>query len=37
MKQDTINWLASQIRENRIAYKRLIRELHKEIKDNGKM
>jgi hypothetical protein len=31
MNQDTVNWLADQIRESRIAYKRLVRELHQEI------
>jgi hypothetical protein len=31
MNQYTVNWLAEQIRESRIAYKRLIRELHQEI------
>ena len=31
MNQDTVDWLADQIRESRISYRRLIRELHQEI------
>jgi hypothetical protein len=31
MNQDTVNWLSAQIRETRIVYKRLLRELHQEI------
>lgn len=31
MNQQTVDWLARQIRESRIQYKRLLKELHKEI------
>ena len=31
MNQDTVNWISSEIRESRIQYKRLLRELHQEI------
>mgnify|MGYP003322266125 CR=1 FL=1 len=33
MNQATVNWISGEIRESRIQYKRLLRELHKEIND----
>ena len=35
MNQDTVDWLARQIREHRIQYKRLLRELHNEINNEA--